>query len=743
MSSPRPLEAQMLSMAEDVLDNFARDFPGAQTEARLQALEAVAARLGGFELGAYQKAFRRQPVVKRKVLELIGCEIVVAIERSGISPALAVSALAREQLQEQKQRTTGAYHTDFRLAQRLAKMLAPRLGLGSCVVDPACGAGILLVALTIEVCGSDRKKTGEWLRSSVFAVDLSETSLRSALIALSCLTADLDALVAMRQRWLACDSLMADPKVWQTMAPGGFDAVIANPPWEKIKATRHEFLRAKGEKRHYGASIDLVDHGAFARQRQSASSYARLLGERYPVVGQGEPDLYMAFLSLHCDLLRQGGCAAILAPGGLIRSQGAGALRAKIWDETSELSVSVLDNKARFFSIDTRFKFLAVCLTRRPALGAAVRATPICLTHEKGTPTGTEVTGRARIRRRTLLALRPDLSLPEVRSDREWSLFERLCSSRARMDQPESPWAVDFAREVDMTTDRRSFSRTAGEGLIPLVEGRMVHQHRFGVKGHVNGEGRAAIWRSFAMGGSTIRPQFFFPLDHCTRKTAHRLRMERAGFCDIAGQTNERSMTAALIPARVVCGNKVPTILFPNDPSRERLLVWIAVVNSFAFDWMVRRVLTTTINYFVLLGLPLPELVKGGLPWRRIVRHTEELIRLDTAGATPANWSRMAWLRAQLDAEVSIAYGLDFDDLRLLLSDFPLLDRAQPPLVAEQKSTVTTDLLLATASKRLRVDARDNPSVERARIAAEVGAFAYQPSEIRTDSDAGEATLYG
>ncbi len=742
MSAPRPLEAQMLSDAEDILDGFASGFPKANVEARFQALEAAAARLGGFDLLAFHRAFQRKPVAKGIALESVGHDLVVAIERSGIAPALAVSALAREQLDEGKQRTTGAYHTDFRLALRLAKMLAPRLGLGSRVVDPACGAGILLAALTIEVCGSDRRKTAEWLRSSVFAVDLAEEPLRGALVALSCLTGDLEALVAMRQRWVSGDSLMANPSAWQSMAPGGFDAVVANPPWEKIKATRHEFLRSQGERRHYGSSTEHVDQKEFGRQRDAASSYARRLVERYPILGQGEPDLYMAFLCLHCDLLKPGGSGAILAPGGLIRSQGASALRAKMWDETNELSISIFDNKARFFAIDTRFKFLAVHMTKRPEQGAA-REAPIVLRHERGTPAGTEVAGQARIRRRSLFNLRADLSLPEVRSDREWALFERLSSSHARMDQPLGPWAIDFAREVDMTTDRRSFVRGKGPKVVPLVEGRMVHQHRFGVKGHMKGEGRAAIWRSFAMGASVIRPQFYFPLDHCSRKTAHRVTTERAGFCDIAGQTNERSMTAAIIPKGVVCGNKVPTVLFPNDPSRERLLVWTAVMNSFAFDWMVRRVLTTTINYFVLLGLPLPELTKGGLPWRRLVRHTEELIALDTAGASPTAWSRMAWLRAQLDIEVAVAYGLSFEDLQLVLSDFPLLDRAQSPLPGEKKSTITVDLLLAAAAKRLHADPRDDSWSVRARMAEEIGAFGYQPSEIRGDSDAGEAVQYG
>ena len=75
---------------------------------------------------------------------------------------------------------------------------------------------------------------------------------------------------------------------------------------------------------------------------------------------------------------------------------------------------------------------------------------------------------------------------------------------------------------------------------------------------------------------------------------------------------------ASLIPAGVVCGNKVPNDPFPWDPSEERLLVWVSIANSFAFDWMLRRVLTTTVNYFLLQSVPMqnsPKMVCHGRGW--------------------------------------------------------------------------------------------------------------------------------
>ena len=88
-------------------------------------------------------------------------------------------------------------------------------------------------------------------------------------------------------------------------------------------------------------------------------------------------------------------------------------------------------------------------------------------------------------------------------------------------------------------------------------------------------------------------------------------------------------MMAALIPPNTVCGNKVPTIEFPNDSSEERILLWLAIVNSFPFDWMLRRIVTTTVNYFVLRSLKLPAIQIDSLPARRLIEIAKRLFELD------------------------------------------------------------------------------------------------------------------
>ncbi|GAA3977373.1 Eco57I restriction-modification methylase domain-containing protein [Allohahella marinimesophila] len=727
MSAPRPVEAEYLAAAEVALTKaIGRGRGPACFELRLQVLEAVSALFGGFDLAAFHETFGVRSKSPTAELLEFAAPVARAIERSPIQPALALSVLAREALHEQDRKSTGAYHTDFRLATRLAKLAAPKLSYRSKVIDPACGAGILLAALTHAVCGMNRAKTAYWLAHGVYAADLSGNSLRAALLALASFTDDVSTLKAMRARWYCGDSLMADRKVWATMAPEGFDGVIGNPPWEKVKLSRHEFLKSSGTKRHYGAQINGLDEVRFAQQRDEVANYSRRLLARYPDLGKGEPDLYIAFTDLFLELCKEQGVVAALNPGGLIRSQGTRAMRQKIFDASQSVSISIIDNRARFFAIDTRFKFLAVALTK--AGSKKSKHEPITLMHERGTPTGLEITGTATIERAALAGVRGDLSLPEVRSVSEWKLFSKIGEAGVSWVEPGNGWTPKFCREVDMTKERPKFLGRATPGALPLAEGRMVQAHRFGVKGHVSGTGRSALWEAYAVGGSRLAPQFWIRASDMPSANRHRADLLRVGFCDIAGQTNERSLMASLIPAGIVCGNKVPTILFPEDPSEERLLVWVSIANSFAFDWMLRRVLTTTVNYFLLQSVPMPKLTKDGLPWKRMASAARELRTLDSAGATRETYERMAQLRGEIDAEVAVAYGLDLKDMELVLQDFPLLDRGQVGLPGEAKSTITRDSALAAMAKRTGSQAK--VWSHRAMEARALGAMAYVPSEL-------------
>jgi hypothetical protein len=723
MGAPRPLEQQLLELVTARLDEAA----GSDHATRLDVLEAVSSLLGGFSLERYRATDDHARVLSLDAALAVAETVLPELRAAPVPAALALTSLARPPMVRAEQRRAGAYYTDFRLARFLARGLIRTHRPGDRVIDPASGTGVLLAAAALEL-GGGQEAVDRFVAESVHAADLSAEALRGVKLALASLTASDHAIAAMAARLREIDSLAAGPAAWADVAALGFQTVIGNPPWEKLKVSRHEHLAAQGVERHYGTEYGTLDHEALAEARSRMAAYASEMSALYAVEGGGDPDLYKLFLALAVNLAADDGQVAILVPAGLIRSQGTGALRRYLLDHSGRLRLTVLDNKARFFAIDTRFKFLSVQATLDRA---DTERAALALEHGAGTPDCVELTGSAEIERAALERLRPDLTVPEVRSTSEWRLFRKMADSGPRLGELADEWPMDIVREIDMTNDRDVLSRDEPPGRLPLVEGRMVHQFRSTHKAYVSGSGRSARWRVTDVGHGELVPQFWVDPDDLSPALLRRIAMERVGFCDITGQTNERAMLAARIPAGAACGNKVPTITFAaHAKPRDAADLWLAVVNSFAFDWLLRRLVTTTVNYFVLRGVPFPRVTVESARGRRLI----ELTRLVEAAYRDADASggprRLAEWRAEMDALVLRAYGLDLDDAQLVLQDFPLLDRGQLPLPGEPRSTVTRDIVL-DAFGRLVGDARAETR-ERLAAALLLEATPYVPAQGAT-----------
>ena len=178
-------------------------------------------------------------------------------------------------------------------------------------------------------------------------------------------------------------------------------------------------------------------------------------------------------------------------------------------------------------------------------------------------------------------------------------------------------------------------------------------------------------------------------------------------------------------------GNKVPTLLFDGTDGEDRLMFWVGVTNSFVFDWMLRRVLTTTVNVFLLNGLPFPRTHSPNCWFKTIVDSSKELSNLNQSFYLDNR--RMSCLRATIDACVLKAYRLEAADMRLIINDFPLLDRKQPPIGKERKSTITRDMILSFVC----VGAEKKQYKERVEEARRLGAKAYIPYEMRSLTQGG------
>lgn len=713
----RSLEDQILEKARKLLEESVKNlqFPLETMEIQFRILESVASLHAGWSIEEYWYRFRDQgrSLAEFEDLQKPASAILAALQETEIPVPLALASLAREDLAAHQQRTTGAYYTDWRLAQLVAKRAIQMVSRDGLWLDPACGTGILLIAAALTVDAGQARD--EIIAQKLAGADLSEAALQGVLLSIAATTANLEAVEQFSTRLRSMDSLLS-PDAWTAVSTSGVALVIGNPPWEKMKVSRHELALKSGAVRKYGErfhnSFDLTD------EKQLLAKYISQVKQQTELQGKGESDLYKLFLELGIKLTSSGGVLAMLLPAGLIRSAGTRQLRDHLDAVSSQVEVFVMENRNRHFAIDTRFKFISLFASidtgKKKPLVLRVADRRGTLPHEC-----------VQIDRADLTRAFPDRSLPEVRTQEEWRLLNYLLAESTRIGDSAGPWNPSFLREVDMTTDLSRFVEYPTLNSVPLLEGRHVGQFRWRAKSYKGGEGRSSRWAPILLGEAANHAvvHWHVRIDGLRENVRQRLSKTRIGFRDITGQTNERTFLAARIPAGVACGNKVPTLLF-EDGGKCRENLFLAFANSFVVDWVVRRMITTTLNRFILDQIPFPNITEDDKLGSKLSSLAECVINAE--GDPDVDSLQVGHWRAEIDATVAFAWEISVEEMETILADFPLLDRGQPVIGEEKFSTVSKDLVL---SKLAELWGKEHPSQHRATNAIKLGAVPYIGAE--------------
>jgi hypothetical protein len=270
------------------------------------------------------------------------------------------------------------------------------------------------------------------------------------------------------------DAKGAAPRV---KAGPGFDVVVGNPPWDKIKPERKQFY---GEVDPTVWALQAREIGAFSRKlhdsmpglaekwdafEATTKAYARFLRSsgvfRHQIAevnGKktgGDADLFKLFLERAHGLSRSGGRVGFLLPGALCTTEGSTGLRRMLLDRSVLESLFVFHNaRKRFFQIHADTKF-ATLVFSPDSEGTASFLAAFNLRDEAflRTPSPLEVT------RDYIEMVSPGhLTITELRSPSERDLVGRLYSSFHRLGTAlDAPWKVSFTRERDMSGDSYLF----------------------------------------------------------------------------------------------------------------------------------------------------------------------------------------------------------------------------------------------------------------------------------------------
>ena len=548
---------------------------------------------------------------------------------------------------------------------------------------------------------------------------------------------------------------VAFPGIWQDWEGptlrGGFDAVIGNPPWDRIKLQQVEWFAARrpeiakaqraADRKKMIAALEkaadpLAKEFAEASERAVfAAHMARASGD-YPLLSGGDVNLYSLFVERAMTLVNPQGMVGLLTPSGIASDKTAAKFFKGVSTEGRLRALYDFENKKVFFpDVHASFKFCVFVASSSPSGKPAKCAFYLHNVAELDNP------------KRCFPLTAQDFALvnpntgtaPIFRSRRDAELTTAIYSylpvllDRSKGAEVKA-WPVKYVRMFDMTNDSHQFHTRAEleerEGAfpisgnrfgspsgewVPLYEGKMVqaYDHR-AASVVVNPENQHRPAQPVPATSEQQQdpdwlpdPQFWVPDEECGWQEGAAWVL---GFKEITASTNIRTFIAALLPA-VGFGNKMP-ILKPETSDRKEWLL-AANLNATIFDFVTRqKIQGQTLNLFIVEQLPVVPLAYyestpfGPKTAAQIIR--EAVLELTYTAHDMAPFARdlgydgdpFVWnddrrlqLRAKLDAVFFHFYGItDRDDIRYIYSTFPIVSRQETAAYGTYRSC---DLCLA------------------------------------------------
>jgi hypothetical protein len=271
-----------------------------------------------------------------------------------------------------------------------------------------------------------------------------------------------------------------------SMAAGGFDVVLGNPPWERIKLQEQEFFAARepeiAEAPNAAARGRLIAKLAAAeagtreralynefenakRTADAASVFARE-GDRFPLTGHGDVNTYALFAELFATLAGPRGRAGLIVPTGIATDATTAPFFGVLLQEKRLFSLHDFQTGMGYFDRigHARFKFCLLTVGRKGAGPELPAFSFFSRTIE-------EFHDRRRhfvLSRDVIAKINPNtITTPIFRTAADAELTAKIHARVAVLvdetkDADGNPWNLSFLRMFDMANDSGLF-RTAAQ----------------------------------------------------------------------------------------------------------------------------------------------------------------------------------------------------------------------------------------------------------------------------------------
>ncbi|EAJ4021095.1 class I SAM-dependent DNA methyltransferase, partial [Campylobacter jejuni] len=410
------------------------------------------------------------------------------------------------------------------------------------------------------------------------------------------------------------------------------------------------------------------------------------------------------------SLLKQDGNLAYVLPSALMFEDGSLTLRKEILEnKTLEYFYSFENNKAIFIDVHRSYKFALMQVKNTQTNHTHKIKTMFYKTDMNSLKNKDEI---LILSLKDIKKLSPThLALMELKDKQALEILRKSYNAFQNLSFD----YIDFRRELDMTNDKDLFIEEFREGLLPLFEGKMIHQFDANFS-------QATYFLEKAKFDERLKSK---ELSRAKKATGKELKPKlikydrdffRLGYRAVARDTDERTLIASLLPKNCGCGNSV----YSNIPKQyilkddeicmdivpyEKILFVLALLNSLVVDFIIRNMVQINVSKTYLERIPLPqpsdEEIQNNEIYKTLAKnalllqlyndqnhHFDELKQEFSIKNEEIPKTKKAYdiLRAKNDLLVKELYGLSDDEFSYMISIFKVLNEKQSEYITLLKT---------------------------------------------------------
>jgi hypothetical protein len=438
------------------------------------------------------------------------------------------------------------------------------------------------------------------------------------------------------------------PGVWQDWQEeglsGGFDAVIGNPPWDRMKLQQVEWFAARrpeialaqraAERALMVSALEEAADPLFqdykkAESRAEAAINTARNCEDYPLLSGGDINLYSLFVERALTLVKENGMVGLLTPIGIATDKTSSQFFSKLATEGQVKAFLAFENRRGWLFADIHHEeqpSILIFSSSQNQFSEILFCVRVSSWDQFNDPERKFTISSA-----SLQQVNPNTgTVPMFRTRRDAMITSGLYSRSPVLvkhtdDGEAKAWPVKYSTMFHMTNDSGLFRtrqaldeeegaypvgsnrwRSSSGDWVALYEGKMIQlfNHRYASvrinPRNISGQGvtEELDAESLANPDTLPEPRFWIKESDLPAPS----QSWRIGFNDICNTNNARSLIAAAVPYYGF-GNTLPTFHSETDNCRLELL--LANLCSIISDYIARqKIQSRHLNKYIIEQIP-------------------------------------------------------------------------------------------------------------------------------------------